>query len=135
MSQERQILAANEVFYRAFARGDASALEAMFATETQVGTAHPWRPVTTGREGVLAGWLAILEAGAPPIRCLDPVVTLLPGGLAALVTCVEDTGGAPCVATNAFVQEDGEWRLCHHHGAPLAPMFGPGREESGGKVH
>ncbi len=135
-SAERAVLSAQEAFYRAFAGADAAALEALLARDTIVSTAHPWRPATRGREAVLAGWLAILEAGPPPIRCLDPSVTLLPGGAAALVTCIEDTGGEPCVATNAFVLEEGSWRLCHHHGAPLAPVFGPGTgTEDGGPLH
>jgi len=135
MTDEHEVLAANEAFYEAFAAGDAGALEALFARATELATAHPWRPATTGREGVVAGWRAILEAGAPPIRCVDPSVILLPGGQAALVSCVEDTGDAPCIATNVFVREEGEWRLCHHHGAPLAPVFGPGEGPQAGSVH
>ena len=57
------VLAANEAFYRAFAAGDADSLEALIARETLVTTAHPWRPAAVGRDAVVAGWKAILDAG------------------------------------------------------------------------
>lgn len=127
------MLEANEAFYRAFASGDADALEALFASDAPLLTAHPWRPAAAGREAVLTGWRAILEAGPPPIRCVDPQVALL--GDVAVVICMEDTGGDPCCATNIFVREAGDWRLCHHHGAPLAPVFLETPEPSSGTVH
>jgi len=133
MRDEEQVLEANAAFYRAFAQGDLEGLVALFADGDALLTAHPFRPVEAGRERVLAGWAAILEAGAPPIRPLHPRVTWLGAARdGAIVTCVEDMGDAPCVATNVFVRQAGEWRLCHHHGAPLAAVFGP---EQDGAIH
>ena len=130
MDEQSAVLAANEAFYRVFREGDGDALIACFARDAPIATAHPWRPVVLGREAVLEGWRAIL-GDPPPIRPVDPRVSLL--GDVALVTCIEDVGADPCVATNVFVREDGSWRLCHHHGAPLAAVFGAGSRE--GPVH
>ncbi len=131
--EHRNVIEANEAFYRAFAGGDLAALTALVA-DGDVATAHPWRPAVHGREPVLRGWAAILEAGAPPIRCLHPQVALLGEGRdVALVTCLEDTGGEPCIATNVYVRQQSGWRLAHHHGAPLAPAFLP--EPEPGSVH
>ena len=131
MSEVERVLEANESFYRAFASGDVGALEALFADGDGVATAHPWRPPRHGREAVVDGWRAIVGAGAPPIRPISPQVSLL--GDCAVLTCIEDTGGDPCVATNVFVRQDGSWRLAHHHGAPLAPVYLP--EVGDGSVH
>ncbi len=127
------ILAANQAFYRAFASGDLAALEALVA-EGEVATAHPFRPALHGRREILEGWAEIVAAGPPAIRCLHPQVAWLgEAGEVALVTCLEDTGADPCVATNVFVRQRGAWRLAHHHGAPLAPVFLP--ETEPGAVH
>ncbi len=126
------ILEANRSFYRAFASGAFADLAALLAPEDAV-TAHPWRPAVHGRAQVLEGWRAILEAGPPPIRCLAPQVSRF--GDAAVVTCIEDTGGEPCIATNVFVRVDGAWRLAHHHGAPLAPGFLSGADAPPNVVH
>ncbi len=132
-SPHQDVIEANEAFYRAFAGGDLAALTALFA-EGEVATAHPWRPAVHGREEVLRGWAEILEAGAPPIRCLHPQVALVgEDGDVAVVTCLEDTGGEPCIATNVYVRQPQGWRLAHHHGAPLAPVFLP--EPEPGPVH
>ena len=121
----RSVIQANEAFYRAFASGDLAALTALLAGG-DVATAHPWRPAVHGREPVLEGWGEILAAGPPPIRCLYPQVAALgEAGDVAVVTCLEDTGAEPCVATNVYVRQEGAWRLAHHHGAPLAPAFLP----------
>ena len=123
MTDRSRVLAANEAFYQAFSSGDLPALSRLFAQEIELATAHPWRPAEHGRRGVLAVWESILAGGAPQIRCIDPQAQLLPGGESAFVTCVEDLGDQSCAATNVFVLEDGDWRLCHHHGSPLAPIF------------
>jgi ketosteroid isomerase-like protein len=127
------IIEANQAFYRAFAAGDFGALEQLIA-EGDVATAHPWRPAAHGRAEVLEGWAAIIEAGPPAIRCLAPRIAQLgDGGDVAIVTCIEEVGADPCVATNVFVRQAGAWRLAHHHGAPLAPAFLP--EGPAGTVH
>ena len=134
MTDRQRVLAANEAFYQAFSAGDLGGLGQLFAREIELVTAHPWRPAEHGRAGVLAVWESILGAGAPQIRCVDAQVQLLPGGEAAFVTCVEDLGDQTCAATNVFVLEDGAWRLCHHHGSPLAPVFKVSPDE-GDPVH
>ena len=38
----------------------------------------------------------------------------------AFVVCEERLPGGVLVATNVFVREDGDWKICHHHAAPVA---------------
>ncbi len=112
------VLAANEAFYDVFRRGDVPAMEALWARRDDVACAHPgWGPLH-GRERVLASWRAILSAGAPPVQCGDAVVYRLGDG--ALVVCEERLPGVTLLATNAYVLEDGAWRMVHHHAGMVA---------------
>jgi len=120
VSQEDQILQANRRFYEAFSAGDATALEACWAKHSPLLTAHPWRPALLGREAVLASWRQVLQ-NPPAIHFSQESVTQL--GEIAVVTCLEHAGDGTLGATNLWIEEEGEWRLCHHHAGPLAPVF------------
>lgn len=114
MSDEAKVLFANEAFYLAFSAGDESAMDALWARTAPVCCVHPgWRPLS-GRDEVMASWRAILGGGQPGyIRSRGPKVYL--HGEMALVTCYEQVDENLLAATNVFVREQGEWRLCHHH--------------------
>lgn len=112
------ILAANEAFYDAFRREDPVAMNEIWARRAPVGCIHPGWDALLGRDQVMASWRAIMANGAPPIRCVAPRVQRL--GDAALVICEEHVGGGRLIATNAFVHEDGRWRIVHHHAGPMA---------------
>lgn len=114
---ESDILAANEAFYDAFRREDQAAMNALWARRAPVACIHPGWGATMGRERVLQSWRAIMQNGAPPIRCANPQVLRL--GETALVICEEHIGGGRLIATNAFVHEDGAWRIVHHHAGPV----------------
>ncbi|NNL85452.1 MAG: nuclear transport factor 2 family protein [Myxococcales bacterium] len=119
MHDDDAILAAHREFYRAFAAGDAEAMDACWAREATVLTAHPWRPSLVGREQVVASWRAVL-ANPPPIHCSDESVTRLRE--VAVVTCVEHVGEGSLSATNLLILEDGSWKMAHHHAGPMAPQ-------------
>jgi ketosteroid isomerase-like protein len=116
-SSPEEILFANEAFYQAFADGDATAMEALWAEDAPVACLHPgWEPLYE-REHVIASWRAILQS-PPPIRCLAPRVYDL--GDSAFVICWEEVGDQVLIATNIFAREAGQWRIVHHQSGPTA---------------
>jgi ketosteroid isomerase-like protein len=115
---DTEILAANEAFYHAFRREDPTAMDELWARHAPVACIHPGWDALIGRDRVMASWLAIMNNGAPAIRCVAPRVQRL--GDAAFVICEEHVGGGRLLATNVFVHEDGQWRMVHHHAGPIA---------------
>ncbi len=129
MGDDEAVLAANESFYRAFAEGDAEALEALWAVRAPVACIHPgWAPLA-GRDLVMQSWRAILAAGPPPISCREPSAHVL--GEAAFVVCFEVIDEGLLAATNVFVREAGAWRMVHHQAGPTALAV---PDEAGGKT-
>jgi len=125
-SDEAQVLDANEAFYDAFADGDLDALDALWAERASVACIHPGWDALYGREEVMASWRAILSGErAPEVVCLDPTVHLY--GDTAVVICGEAIDEHFLIATNVFVREDGEWRLCHHQAGPVSGQRPEGR--------
>jgi ketosteroid isomerase-like protein len=114
---ELAILAANETFYDAFRRDDHAAMNDLWARRAPVACIHPGWDALIGRDRVMQSWRAIMENGAPLVRCVAPRVVQL--GDTALVICEEHVAGGRLIATNAFVLEDGQWRMVHHHAGPL----------------
>lgn len=125
MDDARDVLDANERFYRAFHERDADAMDALWARSAPLACIHPgWGPIL-GRDEVLRSWREILANPETPIvECDAPEVTLL--GDVAHVICVErvelpgEDGTALFIATNLFAREDGAWRLVHHQASPLS---------------
>lgn len=118
-------LVANQAFYDAFAAGDMGAMEEIWAKDASCACAHPGAPLLIGRETVLESWATILAAPQrPEIECFNPIAHVL--GDSAYVTCYERLGpGAVLLATNVLVKEqDGRWRMAHHHASPT-PMAPP----------
>lgn len=116
---ERAVLLANASFYDAFAQRNVEAMDGVWARESPVTCIHPGWNVLAGREAVLESWRDILgEPGSPPIRCSNAVVYLY--GETASVVCIERLPTGGLVATNVFVQEQGRWRMVHHHAGPVA---------------
>ena len=110
--------AANRAFYEAFARGDLAAMDDLWARRHPVACIHPGWPALLERRSVMASWADILAAGPPPIRAEDARVRLY--GPLALVICRERVGAHELAATNAFVREDGAWRMVLHQAGPAA---------------
>ncbi len=113
MNEEARILFANEAFYLAFSGGDEAAMETIWAREAPVCCIHPgWRALS-GREEVMASWHGIFDNGGPDyIRAPGAKVHF--HKQMAMVTCYEQIDESLLAATNVFVLEEGEWRLCHH---------------------
>ena len=112
MADENAVLAANEAFYRAFAGGDASAMEAIWAARSPVACIHPGWDALTDRQSVMESWQGIL-ANPPPVSCGQAEAFLF--GDTAFVICEEFILGGLLIATNYFVREDAAWKIVHHH--------------------
>ena len=116
---EREVLAANDAFYEAFARGDAPALEGLWAGRG-VACIHPGWPPLDGRDAVLESWRQIFRAGGPNIRCGGGRAYV--HGNTAFVICIEHLDGGDLVATNYFVREADTWKIAHHQAGAVATL-------------
>lgn len=128
MSDEADVLFANESFYEAFSVGSIAAMDAVWARGEPVACIHPGWAALVGRARVMASWKAIFESGAPEIECDAAEAHVL--GDVAFVTCTELVDGGQLVATNLFAREDGDWRMVHHHAGPVAATERPRRRAS-----
>jgi len=124
---ERDVLAANEAFYAAFAHKDMAAMESLWARETPVVCLHPGWEALAGRAPVVESWRRILLGGGAPdsIRCRHPIAHVI--GDVGWVICEEVLPGGRLAATNLFVREGGAFRMVHHQASPIPPAE-PGPE-------
>ena len=113
MSDHNLVLDANAAFYAAFARGDFSAMQALWSQDSPIACVHPGWPPLQDREKIMQSWQGILaNPPKPPIVALQPQVQL--HGDMAIVVCWESIGAMHLVATNIFVRERGAWRMVMH---------------------
>ena len=107
------MLKTNEAFYAAFARGDFSAMQALWAQNVPIACVHPGWPPLHDRIKIMQSWQGILaNPPKPPIVAMQPEVQL--HGDTAIVICWEAIGSVHLVATNVFVREAGVWRMVMH---------------------
>jgi hypothetical protein len=117
---EALVLAVNQSFYDAFARGDFASIEALWARHVPVSCIHPGWDALLTRDEVLASFRAIFRSatsGGPALRCVRPRAHVL--GDSALVVCGESLDDNELIATNVFVLEDGQWKMAHHQAGPV----------------
>lgn len=123
---EQAVLFANEAFYIAFAAGDVTAMERIWARAAPVACLHPGAPPLRGRAEVMDSWRAILTSPSrPDISCHEARAFVT--GESAFVLCYERIEQGWLLASNLFLREEGEWRMIHHHAGPA-----PGRPETQG---
>jgi ketosteroid isomerase-like protein len=121
LAAEVGVLEANRAFYRAFSDGDFEAMSRLWAQRAPSICIHPGLPPLVGRAAVLGSWQAILASATDwKMSARDARAHVL--GNTAFVTCLEASGDGPAhlAATNAFVLEDGAWRMVHHQAGPLS---------------
>ncbi len=116
--RDREILKANEAFYRAMQQGDREAMDRLWARQGQVICTHPGRAMLVGRAAVMESWELILDPRHPlAILCEEPSAVVT--GATALVLCVERLDGVALMAVNLYRLEDGQWRMTAHQAAQL----------------
>ena len=106
------VLDANQAFYRAMRQGDLDAMDALWARARSVSCTHPSGPAIFGRAAVMESWKLILGHLPPDIHpaAAQAIVT----GRTAMVLCTEHIGPVELMASNAWVREDGAWRMLNH---------------------
>jgi ketosteroid isomerase-like protein len=122
---EADVLAANEAFYQAFNQKDIPAMEAVWAESAPVTCIHPGWTALSGRGPVLDSWRSILNNPNQP-RIMSGRSAVIYLGEIAIVLCRELVAGTPLEVTNVFIEENGAWRMLHHHSSPAS--FTPGSD-------
>ncbi len=132
-TDEQEVLAANQAFYRALQALDLEKMQAVWWHEDWAKCVHPGGELIEGWEEIAESWSNIFRSTEQMrISISRPLVKVV--GDAAWVSCIENVtstfeGGfatAMVEATNIFVRRQGRWRMVHHHAAPL-----PGRVPAG----
>ncbi|MCY4345090.1 MAG: nuclear transport factor 2 family protein [Gammaproteobacteria bacterium] len=105
---------ANEAFYMAFNRLDVAAMEALWSARHEAVCLHPGWPALIGREAIIDSWRSIFaNPDQPPVTFHSASSRSMGPGIVAVV-CYEVVAGSTMVATNLFVEEDGQPRLVLH---------------------
>jgi ketosteroid isomerase-like protein len=130
----RDVLAANQAFYKAFAARDMAGMDSLWAKGVPVACIHPGWNVLRGRELVIASWRSILGSdSSPDVMCGNASAHVL--GESAFVICEEQVADDVLIATNVFVRERGGWKLAHHQAAAIATdTLQIVREDEGGSA-
>ncbi|MBD1890859.1 nuclear transport factor 2 family protein [Coleofasciculus sp. FACHB-SPT9] len=126
MSDEQEVLAANQAFYRAFEKKDIEAMSAICSQGTGTLCIHPGRKALKGRKEIRSSWEQIFK-NTSYIEIETEIVTTEIRDNIAYVVLVENvfqvSGGrrvkAQSMATNIFERMAQKWYLVHHHGSPL----------------
>jgi len=119
-----QVGAANRAFYRAFADGDLSAMEAVWSHGAHVRCVHPGWPMLEGWERVRASWARILAGPDGNLGIIVGDVQVRATGDVAWVACVERLSASDLdtamIATNVFERDGaGVWHMVQHHASPI----------------
>jgi ketosteroid isomerase-like protein len=136
VSAPDDVRSANAAFYAAFEAGDLDAMAEVWERSDRARVTHPGWPTLHGWAKVAGSWQAIFS-GTPFIQFVLTDEAVLVVGDVAVVTLdenilqaagspagggadIEELSGARVATTNVFVQQDGRWRMVHHHGSPVS---------------
>ena len=126
MTDEQEVLAVNQAFYRAFEKKDSSGMSAVWSKGTGSLCIHPGRKVLQGWEAIRDSWEMIFRATKYLEIDTDIISTEITGNIAYVVlieNVLQISGGqrikAQSIATNIFELMGGKWYLIHHHGSPI----------------
>ena len=130
--------ACEAAFYAAFEAADLEAMMALWSSRSPLLCIHPAGPALTSREDVARSWRLIFRGGGGIRFAVDAHCTLESADL-VMRSVQENIHQGPgfrelsvVLATNVYVLEDGEWRMCVHHASPTAAADS---RDTGGPVH
>ncbi|MBF0277298.1 MAG: nuclear transport factor 2 family protein [SAR324 cluster bacterium] len=130
MDRIAEVLFANEHFYQAFGTGDYQTMESLWAKGVPVTCIHPGHGPLMQRKEIMKSWKLILQGeSASGLQCKGEEV-MIHGDL-AWVICYESLQGGYLIATNLFIQQNGEWKIMHHQAGPTSGRPSENEEISG----
>ena len=116
---ERDLIAANDAFYKAFAAHDVAAMDAIWAPDGPIACIHPGWGALNERRKIIESWRAIFDSPqAPNVVCVAPQAYEY--GEVGFVICFEQIGETCLIATNVFARRDGAWKIVHHQAGPTS---------------
>ena len=120
------IIAANARFYKAFEKGDLSAMRMIWSKRNNVHCIHPGTGCISGNDIVMESWELTLgpELDLPLQIELQNVEVYMKGNL-GFVTCLQlvrtsENNWGKQVATNVLEKVEGNWYICLHHASHIA---------------
>lgn len=127
MSDEQDILAANQTFYRAFEKKDLEAMSGVWSQGAVSVCVHPGRDALKGWEQIRLSWEQIFR-NTSYLEIETEIVQIEVSGDLAYVVLVETVLQvvgrrrlqAKSMSTNIFERMGQRWFLIHHHGSPIA---------------
>ena len=120
------ILATNARFYKAFEKGDLSAMQMIWSKGNNVHCIHPGAGCISGYDIVMESWELTLGPKLDlPLQIEVQNVEVYIKGNLGFVMCLElvRTSGnswGKQVATNVFEKVEGNWYICLHHASHIA---------------
>lgn len=119
--------AAETAFYKAFAKCDHQAMDAVWA-DAEVVCIHPGSAAIVGREAVLRSWKNILTQAEPPDLHIEVLSRTEKENMAVhlveehIKSATDITEVAAVVlATNIYCLQADGWHLLEHHGSIAGP--------------
>lgn len=128
-SSDALILFANEAFYTAFGSADYAAMDGLWAEDAPVACLHPGAAPLFDRAEIMKSWQDILSSGANGMTFQD--ARIVARGEVSIVVCYEVVGQGALIASNAFVEEGGRWRMVLHQAGPCPGAPTGGTRERG----
>ncbi|PMB12565.1 DUF4440 domain-containing protein [Fischerella thermalis CCMEE 5282] len=126
MTNNSEILAVNDAFYRAFEKKDIEAMSAVWSQGTGSLCVHPGWDILRGWKAISTSWQKIFK-NTPYIEINTEIITVEIRDHLAYIILVENVmqviNGrkieARSLATNIFEFLGGKWYLIHHHASPI----------------
>ncbi len=113
----------NAAFYASHEAQDFDAMAALWSHGNDVVCIHPGWPILRGWDAVGESWRRIF-AGPAENQFIVTNEQLNIGQGVAWMTLDENlmsaSGTGTIAATNVFLKIQGEWKVVHHHGSPVA---------------
>jgi len=130
-SASRELLRANQAFYRAFERLDLDAMREIWLDDDCIQCVHPASEILCGRGAVLGSWRRIFESTHSihfELRELKATIAPPLGWVVGIERIRSSIGGAAqaseAASTNLYLRRADAWRMVLHHASPITRQIG-----------